>query len=182
MLYRIGKKRVPLNRFQTGFTLVEMLIVVVILGILIGVALPNFIGAQERARLAGVKTNMHNFQNMVEIYAVDWNAFPDDYAQLGAAAISGGYAKIFNNPVTNQDVSFTFDVNCKRQAEFITSANAPVSINSNDFYTGPGGIACGGQVIYSPASVIAGSYAIYGLDATGRFLFDRSVVMLMSNS
>jgi len=38
------------NTLEKGFTLVELLIVVVVLGVLSGVALPNFLGASERAK------------------------------------------------------------------------------------------------------------------------------------
>jgi prepilin-type N-terminal cleavage/methylation domain-containing protein len=57
-------------RRDAGFTLVEMMIVVVVIGILAAVAIPNFVAMQVRAREAGTKANMHTFQLAAEDHAV----------------------------------------------------------------------------------------------------------------
>lgn len=52
-----------------GFTLIELMIVVIIIGLLAGIAIPNYISMQDRAREAGVKSNMHSIQTGMEAYA-----------------------------------------------------------------------------------------------------------------
>lgn len=59
-----------------GFTLIELLIVVAIIGILAAIAVPNFLNAQVRAKVARAESEMRNLQNALESFFIDNNSYP----------------------------------------------------------------------------------------------------------
>ena len=60
----------------TGFTLIELMIVIVILGILASIAIPNFIGITEDTRVKVVKSELKSIQTVLEMYATENGNYP----------------------------------------------------------------------------------------------------------
>src|SRR5215217_8162947 len=72
---------------QTGFTLVELLIVVIILAILAAIVVPQFSATSTDAQEAALDSNLNAIRSAIELYKVQHN---NNYP--GTAASSGGAA------------------------------------------------------------------------------------------
>lgn len=83
-----------MRRVAKGFTLVELMIVVVVIGLLAAIAIPNYLASESRAREAGVKTNMHLFQLASEDFRIRSDSTYADSADQVAPLLTGA----FRNP------------------------------------------------------------------------------------
>lgn len=63
---------------RRAFTLIELLIVVAIIAILAAIAVPNFMEAQMRAKVARAKNDQRILATAMESYFVDWNDYPEN--------------------------------------------------------------------------------------------------------
>lgn len=72
---------------KTGFTLVELLVVMVVLLLLVGIGLKSYTGAKARAKNTQVKAGIHEVQVALESFAVDHNNF---FPGLNWGTDSGG--------------------------------------------------------------------------------------------
>jgi len=67
-----------MRKNTAGFTLIELLIVVAIIAILASIAVPNFLEAQTRAKVARVRSDLRTLATGIEAYTVDSNRPPYD--------------------------------------------------------------------------------------------------------
>ncbi|MDW8320901.1 MAG: prepilin-type N-terminal cleavage/methylation domain-containing protein, partial [Armatimonadota bacterium] len=83
---------------RRGFTLVEIMVVVFIIGLLIFIALPNFVQAREKSRRKACIGNLLRIEIAKQQWAMDHNREPDDTPQW--SDIVGPSAYIKGNPAT----------------------------------------------------------------------------------
>ncbi len=87
-------------RRERGFTLIELMIVVVIIGILAAIAIPNYTSMQARAKEGSLKANMHAVQLAAEDYIIQNDGV---YASLASDVLAliptygGGVRNPFDN-------------------------------------------------------------------------------------
>ena len=63
--------RTRLQKDEDGFTLIELMVVVLIIAILIAIAIPTFLGAQDRARDRGAQSDLRNALTAAKTLATD---------------------------------------------------------------------------------------------------------------
>ena len=72
--------------FRRGFTLIELMIVIVILGVLMGTILPRITGMQDRAKDTATIANINTISQALEAYYSDGNnnSYPDAMTTMGS--------------------------------------------------------------------------------------------------
>ncbi len=92
------RRRGPGRQNSRGFTLVELLLVLIILALIGGLVLPNIIGRAEGAKVKAASSQIDRLAMAVETYYMDTNSFPDTLDALvenngGTAGWNGPYVK-----------------------------------------------------------------------------------------
>jgi general secretion pathway protein G len=87
------------SRGSRGFTILEMMIVLIIMGILLSIALPVYNQALVRSREAVLRNDLFELRKLISQYTLDKQKAPQSLDDL----VSGGYIKVVpKDPMTNE--------------------------------------------------------------------------------
>lgn len=91
-------------RAKSGFTLVEILIVVVILGILAAIVIPQFTGASTEAKESSLRSNLQAMRSQIELYKIQHNAdiLPGEVLNATTGAVTPATAATFVTALTSK--------------------------------------------------------------------------------
>jgi prepilin-type N-terminal cleavage/methylation domain-containing protein len=161
-------------RNAIGFTLVELLVVVLIIGILAAIAVPNFVNAEGKSKTAVVKQNMHTIQVAVEAYATDsagsycssssgW----EPYLPGGSMSInSGTHGTIPQNPISGTTSTIG--------SGLVSNVQAARSTVCGNFGPGAGNLSYDSLMQNS-------TYGVCGGDSTGVTVGYDGFMLVLSN-
>lgn len=63
---------------SAGFTLIEFMIVISFIGLLVAIAVPNYIAYRKKAQVAKLASDLVNFEKAFNLYAIEQGGYPND--------------------------------------------------------------------------------------------------------
>jgi general secretion pathway protein G len=85
---------------ENGFTLVELMVVMLIIGVLAAIAIPNFVASIKNAKEAVLKEDLHVMRNAIDSYTMDKQKGPQSMEDL----VQAGYMReIPKDPMTHSN-------------------------------------------------------------------------------
>jgi general secretion pathway protein G len=133
------------TRRRSGFTLVELLVVIVVLAVLAAIVLPKFVNSGARSRESALKADLRELRNAISAFQVDTGKYPNTLADLaetdktkvrgadGAVVSASGWHGPYVESVPTDPVTggaFKYD-------------KAAGAVNSAAVGIGPGGVSYG---------------------------------------
>jgi general secretion pathway protein G len=83
------------NTRNKGFTLLELMIVVAIMGVLAAIAIPNYIAYIERARHAVALSELRQIDREVNMFFISNNSYPLNLAQIGYGNLRDPWGNLY---------------------------------------------------------------------------------------
>ncbi|GAB7218437.1 pilin [Vibrio comitans] len=96
-----------MSRKQTGFTLIELMIVVAIIGVLSAIGIPMYQDYVKKSELASATATLRGLLTKAELYYLDHGSFPNGLTDINSVSSAGG--SIGEIGISGNQLQFTFD-------------------------------------------------------------------------
>lgn len=125
------------RKFSKGFTIVELLVVIVVIGVLAAIIITSYNGVQEKAIVASLKFDLSNASRKLKMYYIENSAYPNSITDCPVPAAGNMCIKpTSNNTFSSYTVSNTtnptFTVTASNGGRIykITNDTNPIAVNS----------------------------------------------------
>lgn len=131
---------------KRGFTIIELLIVITVIAILVGIALPRFMGMQEEGNISKAKGELRALQTAVESYYIhNNNALPAGLSNLTSATPNIIGSSIPTDPFDSTN-EYGYDTSASGKYYVVYSvgvgASGSASVDDNGTVTETNGARC----------------------------------------
>jgi len=103
-IYEKGGVQMNKNKKRRGFTLVELLVVLLILGVLVGLAVPRYMDAQKNARARTFAANVREIVSTLEVYRMDQFTATAAHYPADLSALESYFTQPPINPYTGKSM------------------------------------------------------------------------------
>lgn len=114
------------NKWQSGLTLIELMIVIAIIGILASIAIPAYQDYVEEAKVAGAVTDIAAISIKIQAYWEDERAYPPNLAAIG----EGGKLDPWENPYQYTDLTQPGSTGAARKDRNLVPLNSDFDLYS----------------------------------------------------
>lgn len=113
-------------RHSTGFTLLELMVVLLVIGILSAIAIPRFLGQKERAYIITMKSDLRNLVTAEEAYVSSGNGYSTNQAALNFVTSAGVTITILSADSSGWSATAAHNGTTKTCGIYMGSATSPV--------------------------------------------------------
>ena len=114
----------PISRIKAGFTLIELMIVIVIIGLLAAIAIPKFTDSKSRAYVAAQRSDLANLATQQELYFFTNRAYAANVGAVGITPSNGITLAIVEASGTGWSASTSHAATAVRCAVYYGTAGA----------------------------------------------------------
>lgn len=120
-----------------AFSLLEVLVVIAILATILGLSVPNFLGARSRARDTRRKAELNQMKTAFQLYFNDYKAYPASSGPLNMTVVGCGAAGDVACPVSGCSADFAAggSTDCDTANMSIYMSKFPSEYGTSIFYT-----------------------------------------------